>query len=328
MKPTRVEISYKTIIFTVVFLLALAILWQVRDIILLFFVCFLLMLSLNPTINKLEKIKIPRAVAIFGIYILVIAFLSFTVAGIVPILINQTSELFRVLPSSLQNIQFLGFSAVDLSSQLKILESIPAEIAKTIVSVFSNILSGFVVLVITYYLLQERKNVNKYSLKYLGTKGQSIVQTIFDQLEARLGHWVNAELLLMIIIGVLSYIGYLILGLPYALPLAIIAGLLEIVPNIGPIITSFIAALVGLTVSPLVALLTILLGLIVQQTENNFIAPKIMKETIGLNPIVTILTIITGAKLAGIGGALLAVPIYLTIETVIRVLFDKNVRRN
>ncbi|MCX6726726.1 MAG: AI-2E family transporter [Candidatus Shapirobacteria bacterium] len=324
MKPTRVEISYKTIIFTVLFLIALSLLWLIRDIILLFFVCFLLMLSLNPTINRLEKFKIPRTVSIFIIYAIVIAFFSFALAGIIPILVNQTSDLVRDLPSSLQNVQILGLSAVDLSSQFKILETIPADIAKTIVSIFSNIFSGFIILVITFYLLHERRNVDKYSLKFLGAKGQLTVRSVFEQLEARLGHWVNAELLLMTIIGILSYIGYLFLGLPYALPLALIAGLLEIVPNIGPIITTFIAALVGLTVSPFIALMTILWGIVVHQSENNFITPKIMKETVGLNPIITILSIATGAKLAGIGGALLAVPIYLAVETVVKVLSTRK----
>jgi predicted PurR-regulated permease PerM len=128
----------------------------------------------------------------------------------------------------------------------------------------------------------------------------------------------------MTTIGVLSYIGYLILGLNYALPLAMIAGILEIVPNIGPILTAVIASLVALTISPFTAVLTILFSLLIQQLENNFITPKVMKEAVGLNPIVTIFTIAMGAKLAGIGGAILAVPIFLTIQSVFKVLTEKK----
>jgi predicted PurR-regulated permease PerM len=320
----KVEISYKTIVFTIAFLLGLWILWSVRDILLLLFLCLIFMEALNPTISKMEKFKIPRPVAIIMVYILVIAVFSFALAGMVPILVTQTSELIRILPGTLQNFQFFGISAVDLSSQFKLIETLPADIAKTILSLFSNIFSGFVVLVITFYLLLERRHLNKYSLQISGNKGQAIIVKIADQLEDRLGRWVNGELLLMTIIGVLSYAGYLFVGLPYALPLAIIAGLLEIVPNIGPIVTTGLAILIGFTVSPLTALFAFVWGIFVHQSENNFITPKIMKETVGLNPVVTILVIATGAKLGGIGGALLAVPIYLTIETITRVLLGKK----
>ena len=324
MKPQRVEISYKTIVFTVLFLLALTLLWAIRDILLLLFICFVLMEALNPTIAKIEKLKVPRSLAIIIVYVVIVSVLGFALAGLVPLFVNQTSELLRILPSSLQSVQVFGFSAIDLSSQFKLLESIPSEIAKTVLSLFTNLFSGFVILVITFYLILERRHLSKYSSRVTGSKGQMIIAQIFEQLEDRLGSWVNGELILMTAIGVLSYIGYLILGLNYAIPLALIAGILEIVPNIGPIIATSLAALVGLTISPLTALFAIIWGIVIQQAENNFIVPKIMKAAVGLNPIITIVTIATGAKLGGVGGALLAVPIYLTIETIATILWQNK----
>jgi len=126
----------------------------------------------------------------------------------------------------------------------------------------------------------------------------------------------------MLIIGILSYIGYLIIGLDYALPLAIIAGLLELVPNIGPTIASLVAGIFGLTISPLTAVLAVIWGIVVQQLENNFIVPKIMKETVGINPLVTIILITAGAKLGGIAGAVIAVPLYIMIDTVFKTLSE------
>lgn len=324
MQPQKIEITYKTIVFTVAFLLCLALIWSIREILILLFICFIIMLALNPTVTKLEKYKIPRVLAILLIYIFVIAFFGIALAGIIPILINQTSELLKILPSSLENLQLWGFTAVDFSSQFKILETIPADIAQTVISIFSNIFSGFVILVVTFYLLIERKNLKQYSAKFIGLKNQKIVSDTFDHLELRLGSWVKGELLLMTVIGVLSYIGFLFLGLPYALPLALIAAILEIVPNIGPIISTTLAILVGLTVSPLTAMFAGIWGIAIQQIENNFIVPKIMKQAVGLNPIITILTIATGAKLGGVGGALLAVPVYLTLETIFHVLIENR----
>ncbi|HPJ16866.1 MAG TPA: AI-2E family transporter [Candidatus Woesebacteria bacterium] len=321
-KPQRIEISYKTIIFTVVFLASLVLLWQIRSILLLFFVCFMIMEAINPTIVKLEKIKIPRPLAILIIYALILTVLGFTVATIIPILIEQTTGLINSLPSTLDNISIFGITpnTIDWSSQLQLLEKLPAEIAKTVVSIFSNVVSGVVILVVTFYLLLERKNIDHYSFNVFGQKGKEKVIKLLENLEARLGHWLNAELILMTVVGILSYLGYTLIGLKYAVPLALVAGLMEAVPNIGPTVTTVLAALVGLTISPVTALFAILVGLIIQQLENNFLVPKVMKETVGLNPLITILVIAIGAKLAGIVGAILAVPVYLTIEIILKVI--------
>ena len=324
MKPQKIEISYKTIVFTVLLLLGIYTTWFFRDIILLLFVCMLLTEALNPTVSKLEKLKIPRTLAIIMVYLVVIAIIGVSIAGIVPIFVEQTPGLIQAIPQALQNIKIFGASAIDFSSQFKLIESLPSEIAKTAVSLFSNLLTGLLTLVITFYLLHERKKLDDYTAKFFGENGREKFIRIITLLEKRLGSWVTGELMLMTIIGLLSYIAYFILGLKYAVPLAIIAGLLEIVPNIGPILTAVIAGLVGFTVSPLTALFAVLAGMIIQQTENNFITPKVMKETVGLNPLVTIVVISMGAKLAGVVGAILAVPVFLTIQIIVSVFWEKK----
>jgi len=322
MKPQKVEISYKTIIFAVLFILSLFVLWQVRSLILTLLLCFIFMEGLNPTVNWLQKFKIPRVVAILVVYAIIITAISFSVAGLVPALVQQLTNLAAALPNAIKNINLWGFSAIDLSSQLKILENIPGSIANTAFSIFSNALSVFVFFVITFYLLLERKNFEHYLSEAVGSKNRIRALKVFAFLEKRLGSWVSAEFLLMIIIGLLSYVGYLIIGLDYALPLAIIAGLLELVPNIGPTIASILAGLFGLTISPLTAVLAVIWGIVVQQLENNFIVPKVMKETVGINPLVTIILITAGAKLGGIAGAVIAVPLYIMIDTIFKTLSE------
>jgi len=323
MKPQKIEISYKTIIFTVLFLISLVLIWQLRGIFLLLFLCFIFMQALNPTVSRLEKLKIPRFVGILLVYFLILIGISFAAAGIIPVLVEQTTSLIETLPNTISNINFWGIKPIDISSQFKLLENLSSNIATTLFSIFSNIVSVFVFFVLTFYLLIERKNLDKYAVPIFGQKNQDKVVLIMNELEKRLGNWVNAQLFLMLTIGVLSYIGYLVIGLNYVVPLAIIAGLLEIVTNIGPTIATVIAAFVGLTVSPLTALMAIAWGIIVQQLENNFIVPKVMKATIGLNPLVTILLIASGAQLGGVAGAVLAIPTYLTISTIVSVLNKK-----
>lgn len=324
MKNKKIEISYKNIIFTVLFLLGLVVLWQIRTLIVLLFISFVLMEALNPAVTRFEKYKIPRPVGILILYIIILSVISFVVAGIIPILTEQTAGLIQTLPQALKNIKIFGSDAIDLSSQFKILENIPGGIAKVAISVVSNVISSFIILFLTFYLLLEKKNFSKYGYDFFGEIGKEKMLNIIGQLELRLGSWVNAEILLMTIIGALSYIGYTILGLRYAVPLAIFAGLLEAVPSIGPTVATALAALVGFTISPLTGVLAIIVGTLIQQLENNIIVPRIMKKTVGFHPLVTILLIASGAKLGGVVGAILALPIFLTFETIFKVLVEKK----
>lgn len=318
MKTRKIEISHRTIIFTAVFLLALAFLWQIKNIIILVFVSFVLMQAINPLVSELQKIKIPRVLAIIIVYVLIIALISFGIAGIVPILIEQTSSLVNSLPDVINNVKLFSQNNIDLSSQFKILETIPSNIAKITVAIVSNIFLALIMFVITFYLLLEKNKFPEYGDSFFGEKGKTKFLKIIDNLESSLGSWVNAELLLMTVIGLVSYLGYLILGLKYAVPLAIIAGLLEVVPTLGPTVATILASLVALTISPLTALFTIIFGILVQQLENSFIVPKIMNKTIGLNPLVTIILIVAGGEIAGVGGALLAIPFFLTVRAIIK----------
>lgn len=324
MKPQKVEISYRTIIFFILFVISLFVVWRLRSLILLVFLCFLFMEGLNPVVNWLEKFKIPRILAIVIVYVIIASFLSFSVAGIIPTLVEQLTNLIQSIPILIEKVNLWGFNPIDFSTQLKILENLPNNIATTALSLFSNVISIFIFFVITFYLLLERKNLDKYLVNIFGSRDKNKALKVSEHLEKRLGSWVGAELMLMLIIGILSYFGYALIGLNYALPLAIIAGLLEMVPNIGPTIASVLAGLVGLIVSPLTGLLAVVWGIIVQQLENNFIVPKIMKETVGINPLVTILLIASGAELGGVVGAVIAVPVYLTVETIIKVIQENK----
>jgi len=328
MKPQRIEISKKTIFFIVMLGISLAVLWTLRGLFFMFFVCFLLMEALNPIVSKLQNIKIPRILAILLVYSVIIAVFSLFVAEIIPIFVEQTSSLVKTLSVTLQNVRIFGNSAIDFSSQFKIIESLPTEIAKAVLSIFSNLFNGLLTLVITFFLLQERPHFNLYIEKLFSEKNHQKAAKVMHLLENRLAKWIGGEFLLMTIIGIMSYLAYLLIGINYAVPLAIIAGLLEIVPNIGPTISTGLAALVALTISPFTALITIISGLIIQQLENNFIVPKIMKETVGLHPLVTILVIVVGAKLAGIPGAALGVPIFITLQVIFEFVLENRPKTN
>ncbi len=145
-----------------------------------------------------------------------------------------------------------------------------------------------------------------------------------DRIQEKMGHWLQGQLVLNVVVGGLIYLALFLLGVPYALVLALIAGFLEFIPNIGPIIATIFATVVALTVSPLVAIMTVTVFIIIQQLENHFIVPLVMKKVVGLNPVVVITVILIGFKLGGPLGALMAVPITTALSVFIKDLLDRG----
>jgi len=291
------------------------------------FIALILVGALNPTVNQLERWRLPRWLAIILIYsVLLIVFLG-GLAGVVPALVDQTSRLTQVAIEGVDQFSFLGFSSADLRQQLQELGGLPTQIFRLAVSIFSNIISIFAILMVTFYLLLEHKHLDRYLSFLFGLDGQARARRIIERLETKLGGWVRAQLLLMTIVGLLSYLGFRLLGLSFALPLAILAGVLEVVPNIGPILAAIPAVLVGLLDSPLMALLVLAWSFLVQQLENNLIVPKVMQKSVGVNPVITILALAIGFKLAGVIGTILAIPVYLALEVFLSEFFSQSLEK-
>jgi predicted PurR-regulated permease PerM len=319
--PQKVEISHRTIVFTVFFLLLLWILFQIRQIILALFVSLIIMSALSPAVDRLEKLKIPRALAILAVYVIIFGGIAVILTCLIPPLVDQTATLATSLPDYLEKV---GLPAVDeriISSQISHLGSIPANLFRLTIAIFGNMLAFFVLIVITFYLLLERKNLDRYLLILFGKKDEGKAEKLIDKVEERLGGWIRAQITLMVFISLISYLGLRLLGIDFALPLALLAGILEIVPNVGPILASIPAILAGLTTSPLLALAVAALYFLIQQIENVVVVPKVMERVAGVNPLVTILALTIGFKLAGAAGAILSVPVVLVAQVVVAELF-------
>jgi len=312
--PKKVEISHRTIIFTTVFLLSLWFLVQVSEIIFWLFISFILMSAFKPTVDYLEGKRFPRILAILVIYVFLILVLVFVGSTIIPPLVTQTIGLIERLPGYLRTV--LPFLTIDPGVVTQQIAPIGQNLVKLSLGIFNNLVAFFTIIVITFYLLLERKNLNSYLTFLLGDTTGSNVSGVIRKVEERLGAWVRGQVTLLFVVGILTYIGLAILGIPYALPLAILAALLEIVPNIGPVLASIPAIIVSFAVSSLHPMFTIIMYIIIQQLENQLIVPQVMRRVVGLPPLVTIVAILIGVKLAGIRGAVLAVPVVVTFEAI------------
>lgn len=318
----KIEISIRTVLFTLTLLAGLWVVGQIFDILFLLFIAFLLMTALHPLVVFLERFRVPRVLGILLIYAVVFGFFGMSLVGTIPTLVVQSGRLVSELPNFLARL--LPYWNIDPSAISQQITPIGESLVKVTLGIFSNFLAVVTVLVFTFYFLLERRHADEILTSIFGDEVAKQVLTLLRSIERRLGSWVRGQLLLMVAVGVLSYIGLLILRIEYALPLAILAGLLELVPMVGPILSAIPAVLVSLATSPLLALSVVALYIVVQQLENNLLVPMIMKQSVGFAPIVTIIILMVGGRLAGIPGAILSVPIALVVQEIISSVLFRN----
>jgi len=327
--PTRIEISYKTIVFAVLLLIGIWFFIQIKEIIILVFLSIILLSALLKPVEWLHTKRIPRVLSVLIVYIILIALLSFTVGIIFPPLIAQTTDFVSKLPAIASTINdFLIFNKIPVEniSQVVInqINVVTGNVVSVSTTIFSSIFLLLTLFVFTFYLLLEWKNFVKLISSPFSGKQEKLVANIITKVENGLGKWLRGQLSLSLIVGLLTYIGLRVLGIPFALPLALIAGILEIIPIVGPIISAIPAILVGLTISPVLGLAAAALFFIIQQLENNLIVPMVMSKVVGLQPPVVIIALLIGAKLAGVGGAFLAIPIIVTAKIIVKEILGQE----
>jgi predicted PurR-regulated permease PerM len=313
---SKIEISHKTIIFTVIFLAAIWFVLQIREILFLLFISFIIMSALRPLIDFTEHIRVPRVISILLVYIIIFGVFGVSLVGTIPSLAVQSVRLIQALPAFVSKV--IPLSMLDISSFSQQIAPLSQNIVKLTVGIFSNVITIVAVLVFTFYLLLERKKIEEILSGFMGEEAVRRTFRVITNIEVRLGKWVQGQLILMLLIGLLSFIGLTVLRIEFAVPLAIFAGLLEIVPTIGPIISAIPAIIVALAASPMLAVFVVVLYFAIHQTENGLVVPLVMKGSVGLPPLLTIIALMIGAKLAGIAGAVLAIPMVLVVQEILR----------
>ncbi len=325
--PKKIEISYKTIVFTAALWIFLWFVYSIRDLLVMVFFSFVLMFAINPLVDTLQKLRLPRGISIGLIFTLLWVIIGLVIAGLVPPVVEQTGNLINRLPNAISKIEILNSHQQEITSQLlSQVSTLPQNVFKITLGIFGNAINVITTLAISFYLLVERRNFGKQLSLILSEDKSQKISDVLDKIEKNLGGWLRGELILMFSVGLLTYIGLMLLGVESALSLAILAGVLEIIPNLGPIISAIPAVLLALTVSPALALGTAALYWLVQLVENNFLVPKVMSSAVGVNPIVVILGLMTGFRLNGPLGAVMAIPIIIILKILISDLYKPRLK--
>lgn len=330
-QPFDIHISVWTIFKVALAVLAIFLIWKLWGVIVMVFVALALAALIDPFADWFEKRRIPRALAVIAIYVVLFGLLGLALVALIPPMLSELSELVKNFGGLWERAVGAFVNVQEVSAQYGVeqniesaLRSVEAGLSNaisgalgTIRGFFGGIVSFVIVLVLTFYMVVEQGAVRKALRAVAPPDYHHYLSGLSTRMQHKIGLWLRGELVLMMVVGVLSYIGLLILGVDYALVLALLAGFAEVIPYAGPIIASIPAVILAFAQEPVKALFVIVLYFAIQQLENNLLVPKIMQRAVGLNPVVSIVALLVGAKLAGILGVLLAIP----VATALSVLF-------
>jgi predicted PurR-regulated permease PerM len=332
--PSKVAQGVVVVLLVIVGFLAIL---ALRNVLILLFVGIVLATAVRPLMNRLRAVHLPRSLSALGALLLLVGLLYAVIVAVAPFLLIQAQRLMEQVPSYYASLRQSLVGSRFLVVQLfgnrlpPSVEATPSEgpgllvqlasYLPSIVSVGLALLGAFL---FSYYWLLYRDRALQSLVLLLPLDTRDRARELWEQIEGKIGAFVRGQLLLGVSVGSLSLLGFWLIGLPYAPLLAVIAGLMELVPVVGPLIAAVPAIAVGLSSSPELGLYAALVALVVQQLENNLLVPKIMDQTVGVSPVVSLLALVAFAALFGFVGALLAIP----LAAVLQVLLDAWLLRN
>ena len=318
----QIVISIKTIFLTLLLILAGYILYRLGPILALLLIAVLIVFSIEPFIQKIISIKIfgknfKRNSAVIISYIIVIGLLIGAFTLIIPPIAIQLKKLIDSFPFLIQKLE--------KEYAFSLLDAVPANFLSGEKSIFSTaksvvitVFSVFTVFVLAIFTSLDWPNLINNLVDLLPAHLGKRVRDTVDEIQVNISSWLRGELILMLIVGLFSFLGLWIIGVDYPLALGIISGLFEVIPNFGPFLSAMCAGAVGFAESPVKGAAAIFLFIVIQQLENSFLVPKIMQKVSGFSPLVILLALLTGARLFGLVGAILAVPMTMVFIIILR----------
>ncbi len=335
-RPLR-ETALATLVVLLV-LLGFALLLSLRNVLVSVFLGLLLATALRPVMGRLREGRLPRFLAASGSILLLIGGLVGFVVLVVPVVADQADTIATAVPAL-----YAGARAWLIESRFRLFRQLGYRLEPELSlngapgdePLWGQVLPalgliGYVsfiaicTVVFAYYWLLYRERSVRGLLLLLPMERRQAAERVWHEIEGRIGDYLRGQFILAAVVFVLSLVGYWIAGVPFALLLAVAAGVLELVPFVGPFIATGLAIVIGLSAGPQTAIAALIVGLVVQQFENNILAPRVMDETVGVSPVVTLLAFVGFGALFGPAGALLAIPLAAALQ----VLFAAWLQRN
>jgi len=318
-----IRISTATILRAVAAVVLLVFVWVVRDIIALVFVALILAALMMPFAQWMKRFRIPSSVSVLLFYGFLLGIVALVSVIVIPQIIRQLSDLGSMFTTS-------WTAAMSRASAIKVfivqhgmeqnvqnsIASIEAYIGQLIGNVY-GVVSGFIggiaalvlVFVLAFYMVAEEREGVRFFKNIIPDEYQEFAANLMYEVERKFSRWLVGQVVLCFIIGLCYFVGLSIIGVDGALVLGILAGFFEIVPYLGPILGGIVIVLVAFTQAPILAVFAAILMMVIQWLENNLLVPKVMQKAVGLNPVLSIVALLVGAKIFGFVGMILSIPV-------------------
>ncbi|GAB6929417.1 AI-2E family transporter [Paenibacillus sp. JCM 10914] len=306
-----------------------------------FLIAMIISYVLNPIVCMLSDRKVPRSMAVLLIYAVFLTSLAVILINMIPMLIRQLEELNEHLPELTMNAQSLmsnldsrllppgvrtGMNNWFFQMEGRLAGGISAfmdNIGNTINVLFNILIVPFLI----FYILKDFEVFQRTAVSYLPRTHRKSIVTLLKEIDTALGNYVRGQFLVCLIIGVFAYVGYIIIGMPYALLLASIVAVFNIIPYLGPFLGAAPALIMASTISWKMVLLVAVVNMICQTLESNVISPQVVGRKLHMHPLLIIFALLVGGELAGTVGLILAVPVFAVIMVLLQHFFNYFVRR-
>jgi predicted PurR-regulated permease PerM len=326
----------RVILVAVAVFAALYFLWMIRTILGMLFIAIFLAIALGPLVEFFVRRKVKRGIAILLTYVILLA----TVFGlgllVVPPIVNGVNDFAGNVPHYVDDLRHSKtFRRYDdkykvtpkLQQQATKLPTHLADAASGLrdvtVGIFGAIIQLVTVLVMTFFILNDGKRMLAFALREIGPERGERMARIARDVYGAVGGYVAGNLLISLVAGLSSYAMMEIVGIPFAVPLAVLVAFFDLIPLVGSLIAGLVVAVVAAIAGFPGKLIAWVIFLVVyQQVENNVIQPVVYRRTVAIHPLLVIVAVLIGASLLGVLGALLAIPIAATVQIVVKELWQ------
>ena len=350
---TKVDISLASVVKATLAIIGLIgmtlFVIQIKSIIVLFFISAFLALALDPFVDKMQKYRIPRSIGILFIYLIFIGVIGFVIASFIPILATEIPRLAHAVlewinslgidtsvfqaqinefQSYLSNIES-NLSRESLQAGLDVLSTVGQNAVAIVISVAGGIFSFVMVLVITFFMIVDEDGIKKFLLALFPKRFHGYILEKGARVEKKFGAWVRGQLILMLAVGILTFIALEIAGINYSATLAVLAGLTELLPYVGPLLAFIPAVIIALSQGGLVfAIVVAAIYIGIQQLEGNILVPLVMKKAVGLSPVIVMFAMLVGASFPDTINPIIGIIVAVPIATAIGVFVEDYAGRD
>lgn len=323
-KNITINITTGTIVRVLLLGILVIFLYFVRDMIAVVLFSVVVASSVEPATVWFQKRKIPRTLAVIFIYLLAFLLLGIVFYSVVPTIFSESISFSAKITGYLEKPSQIGvfnefFSGLPASIS-KIIQDFSLRAADYInvftsgffnaaAQIFGGAVSFILIIVLSFYLSVQNNGIENFLKLVIPLQYENYIVDLWLRVSRKMGFWLQGQILLGVLVGVLTFLGLTILGVDYALTFALLAAVFEVIPIFGPILASIPPIMVALAQSPLFALKVVILYIIVQQFENHLIYPLVVRKIVGIPPVIAILALVIGGNIAGFMGLLLSVPI-------------------